>query len=144
MSEIRLPPTTDSVPMARRFVRQQLRDSECDVDTVILLVSEVVTNAVLHARSDIRVSVEVRGDIARVEVADSSPASPRLHRFHVESATGRGLRLVDQLATGWGVEAAPSGDGSGNGKVVWFEVGAPSEAIWESFADSLFAEGASD
>jgi anti-sigma regulatory factor (Ser/Thr protein kinase) len=144
MSELRLSPTTDSVPLARRFVRQQLRESECDVDTVVLLVSEVVTNAVLHARSDIRLSVELRGDVARVEVADSSPAAPRLHRFHVESATGRGLRLLDQLAIGWGVDPAPAHDGTGPGKVVWFEVGAPSEAVWESFADSLFAEGASE
>jgi anti-sigma regulatory factor (Ser/Thr protein kinase) len=142
MSDLRLPPTTDSVPLARRFVRQQLRDSECDVDTVVLLVSEVVTNAVLHARSDIRVSLEVRGDTARVEVVDSSPAPPRLHRFHIESATGRGLRLLDQLSMGWGVEPALTDDGSG--KVVWFEVGPPSEAVWESFADSLFAEGASE
>lgn len=142
MSELRLPPTTDSVPLARRFVRQQLRDSECDVDTVVLLVSEVVTNAVLHARSDIRVSLEVRSDTARVEVVDSSPAPPRLHRFHIESATGRGLRLLDQLSMAWGVEPALTDDGTG--KVVWFEVGPASEAVWESFADSLFAEGASE
>ena len=142
MSELRLPPTPDSVPLARRFVRQQLRETECDVDTVVLLVSEVVTNAVLHARSDIRVSLEVRGDTARVEVADSSPAPPRLHRFHVESATGRGLRLLDQLALGWGVQSAPADDGTG--KVVWFEVGPASEAVWESFADSMFAEGAAE
>lgn len=142
MSELRLPPAADSVPQARRFVRQQLRGSECDVDTVVLLVSEVVTNAVLHARSDIRLSLEVRGDTARVEVADSSPAPPRLHRFHLESATGRGLRLLDTLAMGWGIEPASTDDG--HGKVVWFEVGPASGAAWESFADSLFAEGASE
>jgi two-component sensor histidine kinase len=140
MSELRLPPTTDSVRLARRFVREQLDDSGCDVDTAVLLASEVVTNAVLHGRSDVRVVVLNHGDTARVEVHDDSARSPRMHRFHIESATGRGLRLVNSLAVRWGVDAVPSADGEG--KVVWFEVGPTSEAAWESFADSMFAEGA--
>jgi hypothetical protein len=96
-----------------------------------------VTNAVLHARSDLVLSVEDLGDTIRVEVADSSPVSPRLHNFAIESATGRGLRMLDQLAMGWGVESAATGDG----KVVWFEVGQPTDEAWESFAGSVFAEG---
>lgn len=135
MTELRLPATTDSVPAARRFVREQLRASNADVDTVVLLVSEVVTNAVLHARSDIAVAVDDLGAIARVEVRDSSPVPPRMHRFAVESATGRGLRLLDQLASRWGAEH------TGGGKTVWFEVGSPSDAAWESFADALIADG---
>ena len=51
MNELRLPPTTDSVPVARRFVRSRLTQRDVDVDTAVLLVSEVVTNAVLHART---------------------------------------------------------------------------------------------
>jgi hypothetical protein len=82
--------------------------------------------------------VEDRGASAYVSVSDMSPMPPRLHNFAVESATGRGLRLVDQLAQRWGVDEAASG----TGKVVWFEVGEPSAAAWESFADSLLAEGA--
>jgi two-component sensor histidine kinase len=139
MSELRLPPTTDSVRLARQFIRDRLDDSGCDVDTAVLLGSEVVTNAVLHGRSDVRVVVLDRGGTARIEVHDDSARSPRLHRFHVESATGRGLRLVDSLAVRWGVEPSQSADGEG--KVVWFEVGPASEAAWESFADSMFAEG---
>jgi anti-sigma regulatory factor (Ser/Thr protein kinase) len=135
MTDLRLPPTTDSVPAARRFVREQLRASDADVDTVVLLVSEVVTNAVLHARSDIEVTVDDQGATARIEVRDSSPVPPRMHRFAVESATGRGLRLLDQLASRWGAEH------TGRGKTVWFEVGSPSEAAWESFADALLADG---
>ena len=106
MSQLRLPPTTDSVPVARRHAREQLRHSRADVDTVVLLVSEVVTNAVLHARSDVFLTVSDEGEIARVEVRDSSPMPPRLHRFAVESATGRGLRLLDQLALRWGADQA--------------------------------------
>jgi len=140
VSELRLPATTDSVRLARRFVREQLHDSGCDVDTAVLLASEVVTNSVLHGRSEVLVAVQDLGDTARIEVSDDSARSPRLNRFHVESATGRGLRLVEQLAVRWGV--APAGPGDGNGKVVWFEVGPATDAAWESFADSSFAEGA--
>ena len=138
MSELRLPPTTDSVPVARRHAREQLRDSSADVDTVVLLVSEVVTNAVLHARSDVILTVSDHGETARVEVRDSSPMPPRLHRFAVESATGRGLRLLDQLALRWGADQVAEG----LGKTVWFEVGSPAESAWESFGDVLLAEGA--
>ena len=70
MSVLELPPTTDSVPLARRFARTALRDSSTDVDTVLLLVSEVVTNAVLHARSAIRLVIEDRDERVRVEVHD--------------------------------------------------------------------------
>ncbi len=138
MSELRLSPRTDSVPLARRYARDQLRECAADVDTVVLLVSEVVTNAILHARSDVFLTIVDRGELARVEVRDSSPMPPRLHRFAVESATGRGLRLLDQLAQRWGADDASEG----HGKVVWFEVGAPGEAAWESFDDFLLAERA--
>jgi len=134
VSVLDLAPTTDSVPMARRFARTALSESTADVDTVILLVSEVVTNAVLHARSVIRLVVEDRDDVARVEVHDRSPMPPRMHNFRLASATGRGLRLLDQLSRTWGVEVHPDG-----GKVVWFEVGAPDDTLWESFAHDLLA-----
>jgi anti-sigma regulatory factor (Ser/Thr protein kinase) len=135
VSALELPPTTDSVPLARRFVRSALRESRCDVDTVLLLVSEVVTNAVLHARSGIRLEVEDREDTARVEVHDGSPVPPRLHHFRLTSGTGRGLRMLDQLATTWGVEPGP------DGKVVWFEVGTAEDTVWEAFTEDSLAEG---
>jgi anti-sigma regulatory factor (Ser/Thr protein kinase) len=137
MSELRLPAATESVPVARRFARDELRASAADVDTVVLLVSELVTNAVLHARSDVVLTVDDQGAIARVEVSDASPLPPRLRNFAAESATGRGMKLLDRLAQRWG--AGPREDG---GKVVWFEVGAPSEAAWKSYADTLLAEDA--
>lgn len=138
MTVLDLPPATDSVPAARRFVRAQLRNSPFDVDTAVLLVSELVTNAVLHARSPFSVLVEEASDVVRVEVRDGSPVPPRMHRFSATSATGRGLRLLDRLARAWGVEATP------NGKCVWFEVGQPDEQAWASFVDDdlLAQEGA--
>lgn len=120
MTSLELPPTTDSVSSARRHVREHLRDTGIDVETVELLVSELVTNAVLHARSGVVVRIEVLSDAVRVEVGDGSARKPRLSPNSAEAATGRGLRLVDMLSRGWGVEH------DARGKTVWFEVGAGS------------------
>lgn len=136
MSSLELPPTTDSVPVARRFVRAELAESPLDVDTAVLLVSELVTNAVLHARSPFRVLVEPGAEAIRVEVHDGSPVPPRMHRFAPTSATGRGLRLLDRLAQTWGVTHMS------DGKSVWFEIGPAETTAWESFVDDeLFAQG---
>jgi anti-sigma regulatory factor (Ser/Thr protein kinase) len=133
-----LPPTTDSVPVARRFVQARLVDSAADgsvdLDTATLLVSEVVTNAILHARTTVTLTVEVADELVRITVRDGSPLRPRLHSSAPTSATGRGLRLVDSLAKRWGVEADPVT----GGKIVWFEVGEPADAGWgEVSAPSL-------
>ena len=87
------------------------------VDTVELLTSEVVTNALVHARSAPDLLVFVRHDVVRVEVCDGSPDEPVLQQFDPESASGRGIAIVEQLASGWGVERMPD-----VGKRVWFEV----------------------
>lgn len=84
------------------------------VDTAMLLTSEVVTNAVLHARTDVVVEVVREADGARVGVRDGSPLPPALRRHSDTSTTGRGLRLLDQLADSW------SADRSGDGKTIWF------------------------
>jgi anti-sigma regulatory factor (Ser/Thr protein kinase) len=81
-----------------------------------LLVSELVTNAVLHARSAARVMIERAGTTVRVSVFDDSPARPRLRDYGPEAVTGRGLVIVDRIAARWGVD--PSDDG----KCVWFEI----------------------
>lgn len=137
MSALELPPSTDSVPVARQFARRAAGDSSADVETLLLLVSEVVTNAVLHARSHIRMDVLPMPDVVRVEVHDASPIEPRVHHFHLTSGTGRGLRMLEQLARRWGVDAEPGG-----GKVVWFEVGEADESAWQFLADDLLSEAA--
>jgi len=124
--------------VARQFARRAAGDSSADIDTLVLLVSEVVTNAVLHARSDIRLDVLPGRDMVRVEVHDRSPVEPRVHHFHLTSGTGRGLRMLEQLARRWGVESDPRG-----GKFVWFEVGEPDESAWHFLADDLLSESAS-
>ena len=112
---------TQSARAARRFVSQVLTgwdDDEGDLtDTVTLLVSELVTNAVLHAGSDVEVSVRLTPTAARIEVTDASGESIAPRDATNEEDSGRGLALVGNLAERWGVRPAPGG-----GKTVWFEV----------------------
>lgn len=114
---------------ARQFVRAQL-GGDVDIDTATLLVSEVVTNAILHARTAVTLTVQQLGAAARIAVHDGSPVRPRVHAFSVTAATGRGLRLLDQLAEHWGVDADPRT----GGKTVWFEVGEASDDPWAGAA----------
>ncbi len=130
MTVLELPPATDSVPVARRFLRERLSESELDVDTAVLLTSEVVTNAILHARTPVTVTIHAVPGLVRIAVRDLSPVQPRIHSFSANAATGRGLRLLDQLARRWGVDAAQP-----VGKIVWFEVGPPAEGAWGSFGE---------
>ncbi len=88
------------------------------VDTVELLTSEVVTNAIVHGRSGPQLAVEVHDHVVRVAVFDLSPELPVRRLGHVDDVSGRGVIIVEKLASAWGVER------EGNGaKRVWFEVG---------------------
>ena len=86
-------------------------------EQAVLLVSELVTNAVLHARTRFTVEVEVVDDTARVSVEDSSPLPPAVRTFSDLAGSGRGLHLVEALASRWGVDSR-----DGAGKRVWFEL----------------------
>jgi len=112
---------TQTPRAARRFVAQALSDwddGEGDLtDTVNLLVSELVTNAVLHAGSDVEVMVRLTATAARIEVTDASGDSIAPRDATSEEDSGRGLALVGSLAHRWGVRPA-----TGGGKTVWFEV----------------------
>jgi DNA-binding NarL/FixJ family response regulator len=112
---------TQSARAARRFVSQVLTgwdDDEGDLtDTVTLLVSELVTNAVVHAGSDVEVAVRLTSTAARIEVTDASAEAISPRDATSEEDSGRGLALVETLAPRWGVRPAPGG-----GKTVWFEL----------------------
>ena len=86
------------------------------LDVIVLLTSEVVTNAVLHARTQARLTVRVTKQKVRVEVVDGDAREPVPRQAHAEDTSGRGMQLVDVLSSRWGAE--PLGDG----KRVWFEV----------------------
>ncbi|MFE0924511.1 SpoIIE family protein phosphatase [Streptomyces mutabilis] len=114
----RFPGGPVSVASARRFVRAALDDVASDlVDTAQLLVSELVTNAVLHARTEAEVTVSRLDGRVRVRVADRRPGRGLVpQNCPPYAGTGQGLALVEQLASRYGVDV---GD---EGKVVWFEL----------------------
>jgi anti-sigma regulatory factor (Ser/Thr protein kinase) len=124
--ELELPFTPEAVPRARSVVRdlasgmwaQAIEDAE-------LMVSEIVTNAVLHGAPTLRITVAVEDDELMVRVADgggtwattAGPTAP-------DAPSGRGLQIVDLLSTDWGVDVRPTS----RGKTVWFSVRAQPEA----------------
>jgi anti-sigma regulatory factor (Ser/Thr protein kinase) len=115
-----LGPHPTSVGAARRFVRDVLMSRQVPmrvVDTVELLTSEVVTNAILHGRSGPQLAVEIDGDVVRVAVRDTSPEVPVRRLGRLDDVSGRGVIIVEELASAWGVERDRNG-----GKRVWFEV----------------------
>jgi PAS domain S-box-containing protein len=118
--ELTLDPAPVSVRTARRAVEDALRgEGAADelVDSAVLLVSEVVSNAVLHAGTVLRFRCEAGPLGVRVEVADESPVAPTERTPTEREATGRGLMLVRALASDFGVQMLSAG------KVVWFAVG---------------------
>ena len=121
--KIELASEVKSCSIARRFVQDTLVDAPDDLrDDASLLISEVVTNALLHAKGPVVVEVEQRGVAYRIAVSDNSSAPPTQKGYRTDDATGRGLQLLDCLATSWGWEW------NGPGKVVWFELGGPTES----------------
>ncbi|MDQ3423106.1 MAG: ATP-binding protein [Actinomycetota bacterium] len=113
-----LPPRLEAATQARRHVRQKLVAWELDelVDPVVLLTSEVVTNALLHAGTVITVAVRREGTGVRVEVGDGSGVQPVQRRRSATATTGRGVQLLESVSDGWGSTAV------GVGKLVWFRV----------------------
>ena len=119
-----------SVTDARRFVADVLREWGLDdeaVDDAALCTAELVTNAVLHAETGVDLSVRRHGHGARVDVRDRSrrrvaavvsTVGPGVaSKLSDETMSGRGLLVVEGIATAWGVDY---GDGE---KTVWFTVG---------------------
>ena len=107
-----------SIRRARDHVRSRCRGAGVPArtcETAVLLTSEIVTNALVHARSAPRLGLSLAHDRLRVEVGDDDPTRPGpVTDVHPAAHSGRGLRLVEQLSDGWGIDAAEPG------KVVWF------------------------
>ena len=104
---------------ARRLVVAALRElgqDETLVQDAALVLSELATNAIVHAGSAFSVLVRARESVLRVAVQDASPVDTMSPEEGLIARTGHGLGLVDMLATRWGVEASASG------KVVWAEL----------------------
>jgi anti-sigma regulatory factor (Ser/Thr protein kinase) len=119
-ASLKLPARTDAARRARRFLTDFCRAAQLPphlCQTAALLVSELVTNAVVHGRTSATVEVHRPADTLRVTVRDDNPALPAVGDApDFTNEHGRGMLIVSKLARRWGVE--PSGDG----KAVWFEL----------------------
>jgi PAS domain S-box-containing protein len=117
----RLRPHPSSVGAGRRFIRQVLQEHRRDdlCEAAELVISEVVTNALVHAGTEVEVAARVGREGVRVEVSDGSPHLPATKNYANLAATGRGLQLLEQLVDRWGVDPHEAG------KTVWFELGTP-------------------
>ena len=119
-ASITLPPEPTSPRSARELLRLLSRSWHVPaLDDADLLLTEVVTNVVVHAHTTMSLHVRWGRDRLRVEVTDCSTAMPRLRRATRRSEHGRGLLLLDRLADAWGV--TEPGDNR-TCKTVWFEV----------------------
>jgi anti-sigma regulatory factor (Ser/Thr protein kinase) len=119
--ESALPVTARAAGLARLATRAVLGSWQLPLlsDAAVLLVSELVTNAVLHARHEdgtLLLRLELSGDLLRIEVHDTDPRCPELGDPGELDESGFGLVLVATLAAKWGTT------GTSDGKVVWAEL----------------------
>lgn len=117
--QVVLRPNAQAAAAARDFVRRTcaLWSLEAALDAALLVVSELVTNAVVNARSQATVRLRLRPDHLLVEVEDEDSRLPVLQQHNEWDALGgRGLILVDAMAARWGSRPGPFG------KLVWAEL----------------------
>jgi sigma-B regulation protein RsbU (phosphoserine phosphatase) len=119
----RFPAQRASVAAARQFVTDTLvaAGATSVLDDARLLVSELATNAVVHANTDFAVSVHISAGRVYVEVRDGDPTELDLtteRELPDFAESGQGLRIVGRLAGSWGARVED------HGKVVWFSVDA--------------------
>lgn len=135
--EKRFPPAVTAPRAVRAWIRDVLHEAHLAPleHSASLLVTELVTNAVLHAHTPITVTLETRGAALRMSVADTNPRLPVVRESGPDATTGRGLHLVEMLAQHWGLEEREGG------KAVWCELVAPSgpESDWLSDSDQFLA-----
>jgi serine phosphatase RsbU (regulator of sigma subunit)/anti-sigma regulatory factor (Ser/Thr protein kinase) len=115
----------ERISVARQQLRELLHDwtSPDQVDSAVLLLSEMLTNVLVHTDTDALLLAEVSGDKGerrmRVEVTDAGDDLPHKRRPGELASSGRGLVLIELLADAWGVYPR------GQGKSIWFELYEP-------------------
>lgn len=114
---LRLSPTPEASAQARHFLEGFAHDHDGPADSCLeegrLAVSELVSNAVQHAKTPLIVQLSIAGDGLEVSVADENPETPSVKAPDSESIGGRGLMLIDRMSQCWGVLVRQSG------KIVW-------------------------
>jgi len=116
-SRVHLEPHESQVRVARRHLHEACREMHRDlVEVAVLLVSELVTNAIRHGQGAVGLVIKKFPSRLCVEVTDDGPGLPSARAPHNHHAGGRGLILVERLATEWGVTPLARRPG----KTVWF------------------------
>ncbi len=100
---------------ARSWMEQHPTDG-VDPDIVVLSMTELVTNSIKHGSGPVEVHLNADSDNLVLIVSDCSEQLPRRHDTPVDAETGRGIQILESLATRWGVQPEPGG-----GKTVWCE-----------------------
>ena len=117
MQKTSFEPVLESAKAARDFVRQAVTGAEdLDIDMVVLLATELATNAILHSRLPFDVTVALTASGAQVCVDDLSSVLPSVTQPADTDASGRGLGMVAAGSARWGIKATDAG------KRAWFEV----------------------
>jgi len=115
-----LPPHAGSAGVARAWLHTIVDTTTLPdelVSDATLVLSELVTNAVRHAATDVHVSIELHDDVGiHLEVGDDATALPRVLGCDPNHIGGAGMRIVDQLVASWGVRRV------GAGKIVWADL----------------------
>ena len=121
-AELMLPVESRSAAVARAFARASgCSEHALDLlDDALLLISEIVTNAILHGGPPIVLAIDCDGVGLHVRVRDGAPAAPVQRDAGEDAENGRGMSLVELISDTWGV--APVADEHGLGKEVWFEL----------------------
>ena len=115
---LRLPSHSASVNQARTYVKDVIKSWKATPTTDPgVPTSEVVTNAIVHAKSEVALRVRLVDGHARVEVHDDDPQPPEVKTGDPHGNGGHGMRLVDALAACWGITSI-----EGDGKIVWFDI----------------------
>lgn len=107
-----------NVSAARAFVKRTLAEWDATAFewAAVTLVSELATNAVLHARTSFTVVLRLTDDLLRISVSDESVRLPQQRNYGTDATTGRGLHLLHDLSSSDGVEV------TAGGKTVWCEL----------------------
>lgn len=117
-----LPRELTSVAAARRFVEERVKEWELEqlLDDALLVITELVTNAITHADSSCRVRLSLNPATLHIDVLDRGTGTPEPLPFSETEEHGRGLYMVDAVTAAWGLEDIP-----GSGKLVWAELARP-------------------
>jgi anti-sigma regulatory factor (Ser/Thr protein kinase) len=108
--------TPTSVASARNFAGEALQGALGEArDTIALMISELASNCIRHTDAGFKLTIIQTAAEIRVEATDRGAGKPRMRTPAPTDPHGRGLQIVDMLATSWGFDALPGG-----GKTVWF------------------------